>query len=125
MAIAAAEARIQAEAEQVRNTLLSGVSHDLKTPLAAIAGASSSLLEATSLDDDTRRQLLETVADEAARLNRLLENILQMSRLDAGAVKPNTQWHVLEEIRRFRTASSQPRVGKACGGRSSWLPICR
>ncbi|MCE5303372.1 MAG: sensor histidine kinase KdpD [Planctomycetaceae bacterium] len=98
MAIAAAEARIQAEAEQVRNTLLSGVSHDLKTPLAAIAGASSSLLEATSLNDETRRQLLETVADEAARLNRLLENILQMSRLDAGAVKPNRQWHVLEEI---------------------------
>jgi two-component system, OmpR family, sensor histidine kinase KdpD len=98
MAIAAAEARIQAEAEQVRSTLLSSVSHDLKTPLAAIAGASSSLLEATSLDDETRRQLLETVADEAARLNRLLENILQMSRLDAGAVTPNTQWHVLEEI---------------------------
>jgi two-component system, OmpR family, sensor histidine kinase KdpD len=98
MVIAAAEARIQAEAEQVRNTLLSGVSHDLKTPLAAIAGASSSLLEATSLDDNTRRQLLETVADEAARLNRLLENILQMSKLDAGAVKPNAQWHVLEEI---------------------------
>lgn len=98
MAIAAAEARIQAEAEQVRSTLLSGVSHDLKTPLAAIAGASSSLLEATSLDNETRRQLLETVADEAARLNRLLENILQMSKLDAGAVKPNTQWHVMEEI---------------------------
>ena len=98
MAIAAAEARIQAEAEKVRSTLLSGVSHDLKTPLAAIAGASSSLLEAASLDDETRRQLLETIAAEAARLNRLLENILQMSRLDAGAVTPNTQWHVLEEI---------------------------
>ena len=98
MAIAAADACIQAEAEQVRSTLLSSVSHDLKTPLAAIAGASSSLLEATSLDNETRRQLLETVADEAARLNRLLENILQMSRLDAGAVKANVQWHVLEEI---------------------------
>lgn len=98
LAIDAAEARIQAETEQVRSSLLSGVSHDLKTPLAAIAGASSSLLEAPSLDDDTRRQLLETVADEAARLNRLLENILQMSKLDAGAAEPNRQWHVLEEI---------------------------
>ena len=98
LAIDAAEARIQAETEQVRSNLLSGVSHDLKTPLAAIAGASSSLLETTSLDDDTRRQLLETVADEAARLNRLLENILQMSKLDAGAAAPNKQWHVLEEI---------------------------
>jgi two-component system sensor histidine kinase KdpD len=98
MVIAAAEARIQAESEQVRNTLLNGVSHDLKTPLASIAGASTSLLEANSLDDNTKRQLLQTVADEANRLNRLLENILQMSKLDAGAVKPNTQWHVLEEI---------------------------
>ena len=60
MAIAAAEARIQAEAEQVRSTLLSSVSHDLKTPLAAIAGASSSLLEAPTSDDETRRELLQT-----------------------------------------------------------------
>jgi two-component system sensor histidine kinase KdpD len=98
LAIEAANARIQAEAEQVRSSLLSSVSHDLKTPLAAIAGASSSLLEASSLDEDTRRQLLETVADEAARLNRLLENILQMSKLEAGAATPNCQWHVLEEL---------------------------
>ena len=98
LAIDAANARIQAEAEQVRSSLLSSVSHDLKTPLSAIAGASSSLLEANSLDNQTRRQLLETVADEAARLNRLLENILQMSKLDAGAATPNRQWHVLEEL---------------------------
>ncbi len=98
LAIEAANAHIQAEAEQVRSSLLSSVSHDLKTPLAAIAGASSSLLEAASLDEVTRRQLLETVADEAARLNRLLENILQMSKLDAGAATPNCQWHVLEEL---------------------------
>ncbi|MFO0912557.1 MAG: sensor histidine kinase KdpD [Pirellulales bacterium] len=98
MAIDAAEARIQAESEQVRSTLLSSVSHDLKTPLAAIAGASSSLLQTSAMDEPTRRQLLETVSSEAQRLNRLLENILQMSRLDAGAVQPNRQWHVLEEI---------------------------
>ena len=98
LAIEAADARIEAEAEQVRSSLLSSVSHDLKTPLASIAGASSSLLGAPSLDEATRRQLLETVADEASRLNRLLENILQMSKLDAGAASPNMQWHVLEEI---------------------------
>jgi two-component system sensor histidine kinase KdpD len=78
--------------------LLSSVSHDLKTPLAAIAGASSSLLESPALDQETRKQLLETVSDEAVRLNRLLENILQMSKLDAGAASPNKQWHVLEEV---------------------------
>ncbi|MFO0917699.1 MAG: sensor histidine kinase KdpD [Planctomycetaceae bacterium] len=98
LAIDAAEARIQAEAEQVRSNLLSSVSHDLKTPLAAIAGASSSLLRAPDLDEGLRRQLLETIADEAERLSRLLENILQMSKLDSGAASPHRQWHVLEEI---------------------------
>lgn len=98
LALEAADARIQAETEQVRSSLLSGVSHDLKTPLAAIAGASSSLLESKTLDDSTRRELLQTVADEADRLNRLLDNILQMSKLDAGAAAPQMQWHVLEEI---------------------------
>lgn len=98
LAIEAADARVQAEAEQVRSSLLSSVSHDLRTPLAAIAGASGSLLEAANLDEPTRRQLLETVADEAVWLNRLLENILQMSKLEAGAAAPNRQWHLLEEI---------------------------
>lgn len=98
MSIDAAEARIQAEAEQVRSSLLSSVSHDLKTPLAAIAGASSSLLQFAVADDETRRQLSETIYEEATRLNRLLDNILQMSRLDSDASPTNRQWHVLEEI---------------------------
>lgn len=98
MTIDAAESRVAAETEKVRSGLLSSVSHDLKTPLAAIAGASGSLLETPSLDEATRRQLLETVADEAARLNRLLENVLQMSKIDAGASPPNLQWHLLEDV---------------------------
>ena len=98
MAIDAAESRIQAEAEQVRSSLLSSVSHDLKTPLATIAGASSSLLQSTCTDDETRRELLESIYAEATRLNHLLENILQMSRLDADQSKLHPQWHVLEEI---------------------------
>jgi len=98
MAIDAAEARVQAESEHVRSSLLSSVSHDLKTPLAAIAGASSSLLQTTTTDEATRRQLSESIYAEATRLNRLLENILQMSRLDSGASPANMQWHVLEEI---------------------------
>lgn len=98
LAVDAADARIQAETEQVRSSLLSGVSHDLKTPLAAIAGASSTLIESESMDREIQRELLETVAEEATRLNRLLDNILQMSKLDAGAAAPNRQWHVLEEI---------------------------
>lgn len=98
LVIDAADARVQMEAEQLRSTLLSSVSHDLKTPLAAIAGASSTLLANSKLDDVSRVQMLETVANEATRLNRLLENILQMSKLASGVVTPNLQWHVLEEI---------------------------
>lgn len=98
MSLAAAEARLQAQAEQLRSTLLSSVSHDLKTPLAAIAGASSSLLEAPNSDEATRRELLQSISEEARRLGRLLENILQMSKLESGASAPSKQWHVLEEI---------------------------
>lgn len=98
MAVDAAEARIQAESEQVRSSLLSSVSHDLKTPLAVIAGASSSLLRDSKFDETTRSQLLETISEEASRLNRLLENLLQMSRFEAGAANPSRQWHVLEEL---------------------------
>ena len=98
MSIAASEAQVQAQTEQVRNALLSGVSHDLRTPLAAIAGASSGLLQSDSIDESTRRQLLETIADEAHRLTRLLENILQMSRLELGGATTHMQWNLLDEI---------------------------
>ncbi len=98
MTLAASEARFKAEAEEVRNTLLSGVSHDLKTPLAAITGASSTLLRLDPKPTATQQELLTSISDEATRLHRLLENILQISRLDAGAVLPNKQWHLLEEI---------------------------
>ncbi|MFO0850965.1 MAG: sensor histidine kinase KdpD [Gemmataceae bacterium] len=98
MTMTAADARLRAETEQLRSTLLSGVSHDLKTPLAAIAGASSTLLQMEPAVTGARRELLDTIADEAGRLTRLLENVLQIARLDAGAVTPNRQWHVLEDV---------------------------
>ena len=98
LAIEAAESRLEAEAEQLRTTLLSSVSHDLKTPLASIAGASSTLIESPSISAETRNELLFTIASETQRLNRVLDNVLQMSRLDADAANPNLQWHVLEEI---------------------------
>lgn len=98
LAIEASESRLQAESEQLRSTLLSSVSHDLKTPLASIAGASSTLLESETLSTETRRDLLVSISSETQRLNRVLENILQMSRLDAGASNPNLQWHVLEDV---------------------------
>jgi two-component system sensor histidine kinase KdpD len=108
MAVSASDARLRAETEQVRSTLLSGVSHDLKTPLAAIAGASNTLLQLDPTAAGTRRELLDTIADEAVRLNRLLENILQIARLDAGAVTPNRQWEVLEDVIGSALRRTQP-----------------
>lgn len=98
MVVTAADARLRAETEQVRNTLLSSVSHDLKTPLAAIAGASSTLLQLEPSPVGTKRELVDTIVEEAERLKRLLDNILQIARLDSGAVTPNKQWHVLEDV---------------------------
>jgi two-component system sensor histidine kinase KdpD len=119
MTIEASEARIRAEAEVVRSNLLAGVSHDLRTPLAAIAGASSSLLGEGVVDVAVRRQLIETIEAEARRLTRLLENILQMSRLDAGGAIPNLQWHVLEEV----VGSALHRVGRGLAGREVAIRI--
>ena len=89
------EAQLQVEAEQLRNSLLNSVSHDLRTPLATIAGAASSLLERSTGHD---KELLQAVVDESRRLARLVDNLLRMAGLDAGAVTLNRQWHVLEEI---------------------------
>ena len=92
-------ARFQIEAEQMRNALLSSVSHDLRTPLTVIAGSASSLLEGEkNLDVLTKHDLAQTIYEEARRLDRLVHNLLEMSRLQSGEVKINMEWHVLEEV---------------------------
>lgn len=90
-------AQLQMETEQMRSSLLSSVSHDLRTPLAVVTGAASSLLEDT-IDLATRRELTETILQEAQRLNRLVRNLLDMTRLEAGAVRVNKEWQPLEEV---------------------------
>lgn len=94
----AQQARLQVETEQLRNSLLNSVSHDLRTPLAAIEGTASSLLEAHDGETEPRRELLQSIVEESRRMSRLVDNLLDMSRLDSGVVVPNRQWHVLEEI---------------------------
>ena len=94
------KARLQAETERIRSTLLSSISHDLRTPLAVIVGASSSLLHGgASMDEPTRRELLETIFEESDRLSRLVENILRMTQLSSSE-KPaiNKEWQPVEEI---------------------------
>jgi len=93
------QTQVQIEAERLRNALLSSVSHDLRTPLTVIAGSASSLLEGeTSLDSTTKAELTQTIYDEANRLDRLVANLLEMSRLQSGQTKLNCEWHVLEEV---------------------------
>jgi two-component system, OmpR family, sensor histidine kinase KdpD len=95
----AQRAQVRAETEQLRNSLLSSVSHDLRTPLASITGTISSLLEDEAQVDPTiRRELLHSVYEEVERLNRLVNNLLDMMRLEAGAVTVRKEWHVLEEV---------------------------
>ena len=92
-------ATLQIETERLRNTLLSSVSHDLRTPLASITGAASSLLDNDSaLTPATQRELVATIAEESERLNRLLTNLLDMTRLEAGAVQVRKEWQPLEEV---------------------------
>src|SRR5262249_24718159 len=91
--------RVQVERERLRNSLLSAVSHDLRTPLAAIAGASSTLLDAgPALDTESHRELLQSICDEAEALNQLVGDLLDMTRLAAGALTVNREWHSVEEI---------------------------
>jgi two-component system sensor histidine kinase KdpD len=95
----ARRAHLRAETEQLRNSLLSSVSHDLRTPLAVVTGATSALLdEHGPRDEAARRELLQTAHEESLRLNRLVRNLLDMTRLEAGALKVQKEPQPIEEV---------------------------
>src|SRR5438067_12123658 len=73
-------------AEELQKALLNSVSHNLRAPLASITGILDSLIEDDLLDPQTRRELLLSARDEAERLNRLVGNLLEMTRLEGGAI---------------------------------------
>jgi two-component system sensor histidine kinase KdpD len=99
LAAEAQQAQLRVETESMRSSLLSSVSHDLRTPLASITGTATALLQGeVTLDGATRRGLLETLCEEAGRLNRLVRNLLDMTRLESGALQVRKEWHSLEEI---------------------------
>ena len=99
LAQAAQSAQIKVETESLRNSLLAGISHDLRTPLSTIVGAASSLAEEPErLSPDAQRELARTIYDEGQRMATLANNILDMARLDAGAVTLKLDWVPLEEI---------------------------
>ncbi len=91
--------RLDIETERLRSSLLSAVSHDLRTPLSVITGASSTLLDSDpSLDAKVRRELAASILEESERLNRLVANLLDMTRLQAGALEVKKQWQPVEEV---------------------------
>ncbi len=103
-------ASLEADTERLRNALLSAVSHDLRTPLAAITGAASSLAT-DDLEAATQRELALSIADEADRLNRLVGNLLDVTRLESGAIALNKDWCPLEEIVGAALAQAESRLG--------------
>lgn len=91
--------KIEAEGEKLRNALLSSVSHDLRTPLASIKGVISSLLlDDTRTDTASRHELLTSAHDEVARLERVVGNLLDVTRLEAGEVKLKRDFYFVPEL---------------------------
>src|SRR5215467_491207 len=87
------------ESERLRSALLTSISHDLKTPLASVLAAASTMRDLSGgLSDTEKRDLIATVIDESERLNRFIANLLDMTKLESGAIVPNTALHDLGEI---------------------------
>ncbi len=105
----------QGEVEAMRSALLSTVSHDLRTPLAAITGAATTLRDASAqLTPAQRTELLDAICEEAERLEQLVANLLEMTRVEAGALQIRRDWVPLEEIVGTALARVEPRlVGRA------------
>ena len=91
--------KLVSETEKLRSALLSSVSHDLRTPLVSIKGATTTLLELdATLQPEQKRELLEDVIEETERLNRFVQNLLDMTRLSYGAVVASRDWCDMREI---------------------------
>jgi two-component system sensor histidine kinase KdpD len=91
-------AQREAERDQLRAALLTSISHDLRTPLASILGAADSLAGLPDLAPADRGELLSTIQDEAERLNRFIANLLDMTKLEAGALEPNASLVDIGEV---------------------------
>lgn len=120
MTRAARTAELRAKTEEMRSSLLSAVSHDLRTPLAAITGAATTLRDASGdIDAEQRADLADTICVEAERLERLVGNLLEMTRLEAGALEVKREWVPLEEPIGSALARLEPQLA----GRAIHVPL--
>jgi two-component system, OmpR family, sensor histidine kinase KdpD len=93
------EVELLRRTDALRSSLLSSVSHDLRTPLSSIKASASSLLqEDVQWDEEARRSFATTIEQQADRLNRLVGNLLDMSRIEGGALKPEKEWYPIGEM---------------------------
>jgi len=113
-------AEILRRTDELRTALLNSVSHDLRTPLAAIKASAESLLQHdVAWSDEDRDGFAAAIDREADRLNRLVANLLDMSRIEGGALRPNREWYDLGELVREVVA----RLGPSLKGRAVKLTI--
>lgn len=90
---------LRAKTEELRSALLSTVSHDLRTPLAVITGTATTLrASGAQLSSEVRSELLDTMCEESERMERLVANLLDMTRLESGGLAPKREWVPLEEL---------------------------
>ena len=95
----AREAQLMAESERLRTALFNSLSHDLRTPLASIIGAVTGLLEEDNVyTPAARRDLLQTIKQGATRMNRFVNNLLDMARLESGMLQLNKEWCDMQDI---------------------------
>lgn len=94
----AQQALVRMESERLRNSLLSALSHDLRTPLAALVGLAESLALTKPTLSGTQLESAQAIADEARRMNALVNNLLDMARIQSGAVKLRREWQPFEEV---------------------------
>jgi two-component system sensor histidine kinase KdpD len=114
------QVRREVEVEQLRSTLLSSVSHDLRTPLAVMRGAASSLVDDDKkLGDADRRELALALLEETERLDRQVGNLLDMTRLESGALRIKKEWQSLQEV----VGAAFNRLESQLGGRSVRIDV--
>jgi two-component system sensor histidine kinase KdpD len=93
------QTEIEVGAERLRTALLSSLSHDMRTPLASIEGSASTLLqESGAVTDSVRRDLLSTILQESRRMGRLVGNLLDMIRVETGALQVQKEWQLLSDV---------------------------
>jgi two-component system sensor histidine kinase KdpD len=99
LAAQAEAARVSAQSESLRNTLLASISHDLRTPLAVMAGAGSTLAQhGTALDETTRTTLARTIETRAREMSELISNVLDLTRFEAGTFALRREWESIDDL---------------------------